>query len=153
MPHFAPFCALCLFCCAFGPELFCTYPDVTDLHISIDKPPDQCIIMMSLILLFRTCIHMNSAGARGTFAAHPYGPNGAITSGASKMNIIGDPCNLLPSTTTRNLQKARNIIKLVCFFIVLPDGPSVKRTALTFPFFIYLRLYEFCSIKDRYIAP
>ena len=54
VPHFAPFahfCTflhLCLFCCAFGPEMFHTYPNVTDLQISINKPPDQCIFMMSL---------------------------------------------------------------------------------------------------------
>ena len=37
-------------------------------------------------------------------------------------------------------------------FIVLLDGYSIKHIALTFPFFIYLRLYKFCSIKDWYIA-
>ena len=142
----------CLFCCTFDPELFCTYPDVTDLHISIDKPPDQCIIMTSLILLFCTCIHTNSAGARGTFAAHPYGPNGAITSGASKMDIIGDPCDSLPSTAMQNPQKARNIIKIRMFYCF--TGRTFYQALCTYlPLFIYLRLYEFCSIKDRYIAP
>ena len=54
VPHFAPFahfarfCVLCLFCCTFGLELFRTYPDVTDMQITINKPPDQCIIMTSL---------------------------------------------------------------------------------------------------------
>ena len=47
-PHFAPFCALCSFCCAFGPELFRTYSDMTDLPNTINKPPDGCIIMTSL---------------------------------------------------------------------------------------------------------
>ena len=76
---------------------------------------------------------MNSAGARGTFAAHPHGPNGAITSGASRMDIIGDPYDFLPSTATQNPQRARNIIKIVCL-IVLPDGPSIKHIVLAFRF-------------------
>ena len=45
---FAPFCTFCLFCCAFGLELFCTYPNETNVQISINKPPDQSIFMMSL---------------------------------------------------------------------------------------------------------
>ena len=50
------------------------------------------------------------------FAVHPYGLNGVITSGASGVHIIGDPYDFLPSATMRNLQKVRNIIKIVCFY-------------------------------------
>ena len=60
---------------------------------------------------------MTSTGAQGTFAAHPYGPNGAITSGASRMGIIGDPCDFLPSTATRDPQKEHDIMK-TCMFLL-----------------------------------
>ena len=77
---------------------------------------------------------MNSAEAQGTFAAHLYGPNGAITSGASRTGIIGDPYDFLPSATMPKLPESAQYYKDLYVFIVLPDGSSIKHIGLTFPF-------------------
>ena len=90
------------------------------------------------ILLFHTCVHMNSAGAQGTFTAHPYGPNGAITSGASRMDIISDPCDFLPSAATQNPQKACNIIKICMFLLFYWTDLLSSMLCLPSPFYISL---------------
>ena len=81
----------------------------------------------------------NSAGARGPFAAHLYGLNRVITSGTSRMDIIGDLCDFLPSTATRNPQKACNIIK-ICMFLLFYRMDLLSIT-LHLPSSFYISLF------------
>ena len=88
------------------------------------------------IVLCSTCVHMNSTKAQGTFTAHLYGPNGAITSGTSRTGIIGDPCDFLPSATMQDLQKERNIIKTCMFLLFYRTDLLPSTLHLTLPFYI-----------------
>ena len=103
------------------------------------------------IVMHSTCVHTDSTEAWGTFVAHLYGTNGASTSGTSRMGIIGDLFNSPPSATMPNRQKECNIIKTWIFYC-FTRWIFYRAPCTYLPLFIYLHLYEFCSIKDLYIA-
>ena len=140
----AAFCALCALLHLFAPFVCSVAPSVRNCSALIPmwltcrsvstSHLTNAYLWHHWILLYRTCVHMNSAGARGTFAAHPYGPNGAITSGTSRMDIISDPCDFLPSAAMWNPQKVCNIIK-ICMFLLFYQTDLLSSTLCLTPFF------------------